>query len=135
MCVCVCAQSYASLCSPMDCSLPGSLVHEIFQPRMEGICLFLLQGIFPTQELNPYILCLQYCMQILYHWDTIEAPYKAKYIRTNCILEENLDILDYTKFKEKLGNIKIRTGTTFISQKLLAFMRYVIHMGLTFDQS
>ena len=66
-CVCVCVQLYASLCSPMDNSLPGSIFHEIFQPRMEGVCLFLLQGIFPTQGLNPYIQCLWYCRQILYH--------------------------------------------------------------------
>ena len=29
-------------------------------------CHFLLQGIFLTQGLNPYLLCLMYCRQILY---------------------------------------------------------------------
>ena len=28
------AQSYPTLCDPMDCSLPGSLVHGIFQARV-----------------------------------------------------------------------------------------------------
>ena len=28
---CVCAQSCLTLCDPMDCSLPGSPVHGIFQ--------------------------------------------------------------------------------------------------------
>ena len=31
---CVRAQSCLTLCSPMDCSLPGSYVHEIFQARI-----------------------------------------------------------------------------------------------------
>ena len=30
-CVCMGAQSSLTLCSPLDCSLPGSSVHEIFQ--------------------------------------------------------------------------------------------------------
>ena len=40
----------------MDCSLPESSVHGIFQANiLEWICHFLLQGIFPTQGSN---LCL-----------------------------------------------------------------------------
>ena len=34
-------------------------------------CHFLLQGIFPTQGLNPHLLCLLHCNRILYslsHW-------------------------------------------------------------------
>ena len=37
VCVCVCvslSQSCPTLCSPMDCSLPGSSVHGIFQARI-----------------------------------------------------------------------------------------------------
>ena len=38
------AQSCPTLCDPMDCSLPGSSVHGIFQARMLGVgCHFLLQ--------------------------------------------------------------------------------------------
>ena len=33
-CVCVCVQSCLTLCNPMDCSLPGSSVHGIFQARI-----------------------------------------------------------------------------------------------------
>ena len=44
----------------MDCSLPGSSVHGIFQAVD---CHFLLQGIFPTQGLNPG---LPHCRQTLY---------------------------------------------------------------------
>ena len=32
--VCVCGQSYPTLCGPRDCSLSGSSVHGIFQARM-----------------------------------------------------------------------------------------------------
>ena len=31
---CVCAQSCPTLSNPMDCSLPGSSVHGIFQTRI-----------------------------------------------------------------------------------------------------
>ena len=38
VCVCVCAclvaQSCLTLCKPVDCSQPGSLVHGIFQARI-----------------------------------------------------------------------------------------------------
>ena len=37
MCVCVCvccAQSYLTLCNPMDCSLPGSSVHGILYGKL-----------------------------------------------------------------------------------------------------
>ena len=45
------AQSCLTLCNPMDCSPPGSSVHEIFQAKDTGVgCHFLLQGIFPTQD-------------------------------------------------------------------------------------
>ena len=60
----MCAQSCPVLCDPMDCSLPGSSVHRIFQARILGMgCHCLLQGIFPTQVLN---LCLLHCRGILY---------------------------------------------------------------------
>ena len=58
------AQSCPTLCDPMDCSIQGSSVHEIFQARvLEWGCHFLLQGIFPTQGLNPGLL---HCRQTLY---------------------------------------------------------------------
>ena len=34
MCGCSVTQSYLTLCDPMDCSLPGSSVHGIFQARI-----------------------------------------------------------------------------------------------------
>ena len=56
-----------TLSDPMDCSLPGSSVHGIFQARVlewGGVGSYsLLQGIFLTQGLN---LGLPHCRQILY---------------------------------------------------------------------
>ena len=58
------AQSCLTLCDRRDCSPPGSSVHEIFPGKDTGVgCHFLLQGIFPTQGLNPGLL---HCRQILY---------------------------------------------------------------------
>ena len=52
-------QSRPILCDPMDCSPPGSSVHGILQARNTGVgCCALLQGIFPTQGLNPRLLSL-----------------------------------------------------------------------------
>ena len=59
------SQSCLTLCDPIDCSPPGSSVHGIFPGMNTGVgCHFLLQGIFPTQGLNPG---LPHCRQTLYH--------------------------------------------------------------------
>jgi len=61
----VCAkspQSCPTLCYPIDCSPPGSSVHGGSPGKNTGVgCHALLQGIFPTQRLNPCPLCL-------WHW-------------------------------------------------------------------
>ena len=54
-CVCVLTQSSPTLCDPMDCSLPGSSVHDsVLCPGKDtGVgCHALLQRIFLTQGLN-----------------------------------------------------------------------------------
>ena len=54
-----------TLCDPTDCSPPGSSVHGDSPGKNTGVgCHALLQGIFPTQGLNPG---LPHCRQILYH--------------------------------------------------------------------
>ena len=67
VCTCLVAQSCLTLWDPLDYSLPGSSVHEIFQARNAGAgCHSLLQGIFLTQGSNLHLLCLLHCRQILY---------------------------------------------------------------------
>ena len=69
--LCLVAQSCLTLCDPMDCSSPDSSVYGDSPDKNTRVgCHALLQGIFPTQGLNPG---LQHCRQILYHgtpWET-----------------------------------------------------------------
>ena len=39
VCVCVCALSRVILCDPINCSLPGSLVHGILQTILEWVAI------------------------------------------------------------------------------------------------
>ena len=59
------AQSCPTLCDCMDCSPLGSSIREDSPDKKRtGVgCHALLQGIFPTQGLNPGLL---HCRQILY---------------------------------------------------------------------
>ena len=59
---------YFQFCDPMDCSPPGSSVHEIFQDGVR--CHALLQRIFPTQGLNLCLLCLL-------HWQVGSLPLRS----------------------------------------------------------
>ena len=62
------AQSFLTLCNPMDCSPPYSSVHGISQARIPGVgSHFLLQGIFPTQGWNLSLLHWQACSLPLSH--------------------------------------------------------------------
>ena len=62
--LCLGAQSCPTLCDPVDYSPPGSSVHGDSPAKNTGLgCHALLQGIFPTQGLNPDLL---QCRQILY---------------------------------------------------------------------
>ena len=65
-------QSCPNLCNPKECSLAGSSVRGILQARiLEWVALSLLQGIFPTQGLNPG---LPHCRRILYQLSHKGSP-------------------------------------------------------------
>ena len=52
--LCLDAQSCLTLFDPMDSSMPGSSIHRESPGKNTGVgCRALLQGIFPTQGLNP----------------------------------------------------------------------------------
>ena len=52
--LCLVAQSCLTLCNPMGCSPPGFSVHGDSPGKNTGVgCQAFLQGIFPTQRLNP----------------------------------------------------------------------------------
>ena len=62
-----------SVCDPVDCSLLDSSVHGDSPGKNTGVgCHALLQGIFPTQGLNPG---LPHCRRILYHLNHQESLY------------------------------------------------------------
>ena len=66
------AQSQVTLWDPVDCSPPGFSVHGDFPGKNNGVGYhFLLQRLFPTQELNP---CLLHYRQTLYCGATGEPP-------------------------------------------------------------
>ena len=84
------AQSYGTLCDPMD--WPGRLCPWNSPDKNTGVgCHSLLQGIIPTQGTNPRLL---HCKQILYHprklltnWSTREFPrccFKTPCISGSC---------------------------------------------------
>ena len=64
-----------TLCNPMDCSLPGSSVHGIFQARiLEWVAISSSRGSSQLRD-QTHVSCIG--RQILYHWATWEAisPY------------------------------------------------------------
>ena len=73
--LCLVTQSCPTLCGPGDCSPPGSSVYGDSPGKNTRVgCHFLLQGIFLTQELNPCLLCLLHCRQILYWLSHQRSP-------------------------------------------------------------
>ena len=53
LCVCVWSLSSIRLCNPMDCSLPGSSVHEIFQQEYCSGLQFPLPRDLPDPGIKP----------------------------------------------------------------------------------
>ena len=71
------AQSYLTLCNPLDCSPPGSSINGIFPGKSTRVgCHFLFRGIFPTQGWNSDLLC---CRQMLYHLNHQGSQYKNQW--------------------------------------------------------
>ena len=66
--VCVCAQSCLTLCSPVDCSLPGSSVHGLLHTRiLEWVAISSFGGSSRPRDLTgiSYISCIG--RHVLYH--------------------------------------------------------------------
>ena len=69
-CECLYAQSCPTLCSPLDCSPPGSSVPWNVPSKNTGVgCHFLFQGIFLTRGSN-----LHLCVFCIHHLASREAP-------------------------------------------------------------
>ena len=74
------SHSVVSDCDPMDCSPPGSSVLGDSSNKNTGVgcCDALLQGIFPTQGLNPGVL---HSRRILYHQATREPWRRVRHAK------------------------------------------------------
>ena len=84
-CAHVCGQPCLTLYDPMDCSLPGSSVHEISEARiLEWVCRLLLQGIFLTLGSNLYLLLGR---RILYLWATWKALSRITFLQISFNLQ------------------------------------------------
>ena len=53
------AQSCPTLCDPVNCSLPGSFIHGIFQARLLELVAFPSPGDFPDPGIEPRSSALQ----------------------------------------------------------------------------
>ena len=79
---CLHSKSCPTLCDPMDCSLPGSSVHRIFQVRIqEWVAISFFRGSSQPRD-QTHIPCVS-CIgrQIFYHWATWEAHVWQSYWR------------------------------------------------------
>ena len=66
--LCLVAQSCPVVCDPVDCNPPGFSVHMDSLGKNTRVgCHALLQGIFPTQELNQGLLHYRWILQQLSH--------------------------------------------------------------------
>ena len=80
--LCLVAQLCPTLCNPMNYRPPGSSVRGDSPGKNAGVgCLSLLQGVFPTQGLNPG---LPHCWWILYLLSHCRSPKAAQY-QTNVV--------------------------------------------------
>ena len=70
--LCLVAQLCLTLCDPMDCSPPGTVLEDSPGKRTGVDCHSLLQGIFPTQGSNPGLL---HTRQILYQLSYEGSPH------------------------------------------------------------
>ena len=68
---CTCVQSWLTLCNPMDCSLPDSFVHGIFQTRiLEWIVISYSRGSSPLRDPTGV-----FCVSCTDRWITLQlAP-------------------------------------------------------------
>ena len=100
--VCVCVLSHPVVSDSLQrrglCSLPGSSVYGDSPGENTGVgCHALLEGIFPTQELNPG---LPHCRQILYYLSHSVQFSSVQLCLTlcdpmNCSMQASLSITNY----------------------------------------
>ena len=97
-------QSCPTLWDPMDCSLPGSSIHGIFQARvLEWGAIAFSRGIFPTQGLNPGLL---HCRRTLYPLSHQGSPFSLGKCKSKSQCDTTSHLLRYPLSKnQKIANV------------------------------
>ena len=102
------AQSCPTLFDPMDCSLPGSSVHGIFQARiLEWVAISFSRGFSQPRD-QTFISCVS-CIgrQILYHWATREDVREiGRYTKNNKAILKNI-WKNRKDFKERRNSFQL----------------------------
>ena len=102
------AQSWPTLFNPMDCSLPGSSVHGIFQARiLEWVANSFSRGFSQPRD-QTFISCVS-CIgrQILYHWATREDVGEIGcYTKNNTATLKNI-WKNHKDFKERRSSFQL----------------------------
>ena len=97
-----------TLCDPIDCSPPDSSVHgDSPGKNTEVTCHDLLQGILPGQGLNPSLLCLLHCRQILYPLSRLGSPLLCMCVHTHTHTHTRMPHLFYSSFDGHLGCLPV----------------------------
>ena len=85
---CMCVQSRRTLCDPWAAAHRAPLSMGFSGQEYWSGWHVLLQGIFPTQEFNPYLLHLLHCREVLYPLSHLGNPVLAElflwYISKTC---------------------------------------------------
>ena len=97
LCVlCFVVPSLLIFCNPLDCSLPDSSAHGIFQSRiLEWVAISSSRGSFPAQGQNPVSPAMHLVSCITSRLFTAEPPGKPKYSSRTCL---NFFLKSYTLF-------------------------------------
>ena len=75
-CCCLITQSCLTLCNPMDCSPPGSSVHEILQARiLECVAISFSRGSFQPRDWTCVSASPELAGVFFASWATWEAPH------------------------------------------------------------
>ena len=113
LCYCVkLAQSCLTLCSPVDYTDHGVLQARI----LEWVAFSLLQGIFPTQELNRVLL---HCRQILYQLRYQGSPDREKDLTWMCGLITGCRFFDTSPEKQGLYLLPLNRGESLLAEAML----------------
>ena len=119
--MCLVAQSCPTLCNPMNCSLPGSSDPGDSPGKNSGVgCLFLLQGIFPTQGSNPGLL---HCRRILYRLSHQGSPQGVKSVIFQGIIFASTIVILCLLFMYILG----KTKSIVFDVRLPRFKLHICH--------